>query len=376
MNCAFLVNAAILIVAATTFWTRGIVVTQIQQAHELLEDILGSQLAPYAFAVALLCAGQSSTITGTLAGQITMEGFLQFRVRPWLRRLITRGMAIVPAMLVIWQIGEGGIYKLLILSQVVLSLQLSFAVVPLVRFTGSKQKMGPFVSPRWLQALAWTATLVIVLLNAKLVYEEIGGWIVAAGTWGWLVGMVCVPILLALVLLLLWMTLRREKLRPPAAEVSAEEVAALAARAPRQFRRIGVALDARPSDTAMLAEAVALARTHRAELVLMHVVDGVGGTWYGAQTGDSESRSDEVYLQTLAERLRVELKGQGVPAVDAVLGYGDAAAEIVRITRQKQIDLMVLGGHGHRGLLDLLHGATITGVRHDLEIPIVAVRGG
>jgi manganese transport protein len=126
----------------------------------------------------------------------------------------------------------------------------------------------------------------------------------------------------------------------------------------------------------MLAEAIDLARTHRAELVLIHVVDGVGGTWYGAQTGDAESRSDEAYLLTMADRLRQELQGQGVPAVEAALGYGDAASEIVNITRQKQIDLLVLGGHGHRGLLDLLHGATITGVRHDLKIPIVAVRGG
>ena len=156
--------------------------------------------------------------------------------------------------------------------------------------------------------------------------------------------------------------------------MSAEEVASQAPRAQRRFRRIGVALDALPSDAAMLAEAVALAKTHRAELVLMHVVDGVGGTWYGPQTGDLESRDDEAYLQTLAERLREELAGQGVPAVEAVLGYGDASAEIVNIARQKDIDLMVLGGHGHRGLLDLLHGQTISAVRHGLDIPIVAVR--
>lgn len=375
MNCAFFVNAAILIVAAATFHAHGVSVERIQDAHAMLDDLLTSWLAPYAFALALLCAGQSSTITGTLAGQITMEGFLRFRIRPWLRRLTTRALAIVPAVAVILATGEKGVYQLLILSQVILSLQLSFAVVPLVRFTSSKQKMGPFVSPVWAQVLAWLVATIIMALNAKLVYEELSGWIVAAGRWGWLVGVACVPISLALVVLLLWMTFRRDKLRPAAAEVSAEEVAAMAARAPRQFRRIGVALDALPSDTAMLAEAVALARSHRAELVLMHVVDGVGGTWYGAQTGDAESRSDEAYLETLAERLRTELQGQGVQAVDAVLGYGDAATEIVNITRQKQIDLMVLGGHGHRGLLDLLHGVTITGVRHDLDIPVVTVRG-
>ncbi len=114
----------------------------------------------------------------------------------------------------------------------------------------------------------------------------------------------------------------------------------------------------------MLAEAVALAKTHRAELVLMHVVDGVGGTWYGTQTGDSESRDDETYLAALVRRLRSELPEQDVPAIDAVLGYGDASAEIVNIAREKGVDLMVMGGHGHRGLLDLLYGTTITGVRH------------
>jgi manganese transport protein len=213
MNAAFFVNAAILIVAAATFYTHHIQVNEIQDAHAMLNGLLGTWLAPYAFALALLCSGQSSTITGTLAGQITMEGFLQLRIRPWLRRLMTRALAIIPAMAVIMAAGERSVYQLLILSQVVLSLQLAFAVVPLVRFTGSKQKMGPFVSPGWLQVLAWLVTLVIVLFNGKLVYEQVGDWLVAAGTWGWWVGLALIPVSLALSLLLLWMTFRREK--PP-----------------------------------------------------------------------------------------------------------------------------------------------------------------
>src|SRR5205814_6303870 len=132
LNCAFFVNAAILIVAAATFHTRGIVVAEIGEAHKMLDHLLGWKLAPTAFAIALIAAGQSSTLTGTLAGQITMEGFLRFRMRPWLRRLITRALAIVPAIVVITLTGEGGTTNLLVLSQVVLSLQLSFAVVPLV----------------------------------------------------------------------------------------------------------------------------------------------------------------------------------------------------------------------------------------------------
>jgi manganese transport protein len=375
MNAAFFVNAAILIVAAATFWTRQVQVTEIQQAHALLEQTLGTQIAPIAFALALLCAGQSSTITGTLAGQITMEGFLRFRIKPWLRRLITRLMAIIPAVSVILWVGEEGVYQLLILSQVILSLQLSFAVIPLVRFTGSKQKMGPFVNRWWLQALAWLVTLIIVSLNGKLVYEEIAAWLEAAGRFNWLVGLIVVPISSGLAVLLAWITFHREKPIPEAPEVSAEEVASAAAKLMRRFKRIGVALEAKSSDAAMLAEAVSLAKSHRAELLLMHIVDGVGGTWYGPQTGDAESRDDETYLRSLVHRLRTQLPEQEVPAVDAVLGYGDASTELVNIAQEKALDLVVMGGHGHRGLSDLLYGQTISGVRHGLNIPVITIRG-
>jgi manganese transport protein len=258
---------------------------------------------------------------------------------------------------------------------VILSLQLSFAVVPLVRFTGSKRKMGPFVSPLWAQTLAWLVASLIMVLNSKLVYEETREWIMAAGVWSWAVAAICVPISSGLAILLVWMVFRRETVLGEKAAISAEVIAARAAKTKRRFKRIGVALDAMSTDSAMLAEAVALARTHQADLVLMHVVDGVGGTWYGDQTGDQESRDDEVYLRTLTERLQAELQGQGIPSIEAVLGYGDAATEIVNLARQNQIDLMVLGGHGHRGLFDLMHGVTISGVRHKLDIPIVTVRG-
>lgn len=375
MNGAFFINAAILIVAAATFHANGIEVTEIQDAHEMLRKVLGPSIAPYAFALALLCAGQSSTITGTMAGQITMEGFLRFRIRPWLRRLVTRTLAIVPAVAVILAVGDRGVYRLLILSQVILSLQLSFAVVPLVRFTSSKRKMGPFVNPWWLKTLAWGVASLIMLLNAKLVYEEVGDWVVAARGWGWAVGAVCVPTSVGLVGLLLWMIFRREPPEREESKVSADEIAERAARVRRHIQRVGVALDVAATDATMLAEAVALAVSHGAELVLMHVVDGVGGTWYGAQTGDLESRDDTAYLDTLAERLRLELHGQGVPAVHTALGYGDPSAEILNITRDRGIDLMVLGGHGHRGLHDLIHGTTITSVRHGLSIPVVTVRG-
>ena len=154
LNIAFFVNAAILIVSAAVFGRRELDVTSIEQAYELLPKFLG-QAAPILFGVALLCAGQSSTWTGTLAGQIVMEGYLSLRMAPWLRRLITRLIALVPAVVVIALAGEDATQRLLILSQVVLSLQLSFAVIPLIHFTSNRRNMGQFATPWWGQMLAW-----------------------------------------------------------------------------------------------------------------------------------------------------------------------------------------------------------------------------
>jgi manganese transport protein len=173
---ALTINASILILAAATFHRAGRTdVAELDQAHAFLSPLLGSTLAPTLFAIALLCCGLNSTITATLSGQIVMEGFLNLRIAPWLRRLVTRLIAIVPAVVVTLWAGEKGTGQLLILSQVVLSLQLPFAVVPLVMFTASCRKMGPFVAPRWLTALATLTAVLIIALNAKLVSDYIVG---------------------------------------------------------------------------------------------------------------------------------------------------------------------------------------------------------
>ena len=173
---AFVINASILILAAATFHRAGRVdVAELDQAHAFLSPLLGSTLAPTLFAVALLCCGLNSTITATLSGQIVMEGFLNWRVAPWLRRLVTRGIAILPAVVVTVWAGEKATGKLLILSQVILSLQLPFAVVPLVMFTASRAKMGPYVAPRWLTALAALIAVAIIVLNLKLVIGYLVG---------------------------------------------------------------------------------------------------------------------------------------------------------------------------------------------------------
>ena len=169
---ALFINAAILIVSAATFHTSGQTeVAEIQDAYKLLSPTLGVGMASAVFAIALLASGQNSTLTGTLAGQIVMEGFLNLRLRPWLRRLITRMIAIVPAVIVTVIYGESGTAKLLVISQVILSLQLSFAVIPLVWFTSNRRLMGDFVNPIWLKILAWLVTAVIVGLNVKFLLD-------------------------------------------------------------------------------------------------------------------------------------------------------------------------------------------------------------
>jgi manganese transport protein len=178
LTFALFINAAILIVAAATFHSSGhSEVAEIQDAYQLLTPLLGVAGASAVFALALLASGQNSTLTGTLAGQIVMEGFLNIRIRPWLRRLITRGIAIVPAALTAIFFGEHGTAQLLILSQVILSLQLSFAVFPLVRFTSERAKMGEFVNPTWLKVLAYSVAFVIATLNAWLLVRTVQGWL-------------------------------------------------------------------------------------------------------------------------------------------------------------------------------------------------------
>src|SRR5262249_36898365 len=173
---ALFINGAILVMAAAVFHGTGHEsVADISDAYKLLSPLLGTKAASVLFAVALLCSGQNATLTGTLAGQIVMEGFINLRLRPWLRRLITRLIAIVPAVIVVSLYGERGTGQLLILSQVILSLQLSFAVFPLVMFTSDRHKMGSFVSPWWVQALAWPVAIVIAALNAYLLWQTFAG---------------------------------------------------------------------------------------------------------------------------------------------------------------------------------------------------------
>jgi manganese transport protein len=214
---------------------------------------------------------------------------------------------------------------------------------------------------------------IIIYLNAQLVFEKIGDWSGEAGRYRWLVLWTAIPLAVGLGLLLLWMIFRSERDLNPARALSGDEIADAAATLSRKITRIGVALAAENADAPMLAEAISLARTHGAELLLVHIVEGVGGQYHGPRADDVEFREDDQYLRDLVVRLRRDLDG-AVPAVDYKLGYGNVRREIVRLALESQVDLLVMGGHGHGAIGDILRGTTIDAVRHGLKIPVMAVR--
>ncbi len=370
LNGAMLVNAAILILAAATFFKNGIVVTEIQQAHHLLTPLLGTSLASIVFAIALLCAGQSSTITGTMAGQIVMEGFLNIRMRPWLRRLITRSVAVVPAVLTIMYFGDKATYQLLIFSQVVLSLQLPFAVIPLIRFTSDRERMGAFANPVWVKTLAWAAAALILALNGMLAWTTITGWLTTTPA----LAFILIPVNLAVGGLLLWLIaepwLRRGVKPPaPAAAVATPVKLELAIDA-AAYTRILVPLDHSRLDAQTLLHATSLARGHNAKLFLLHVEEGVTSFLYGDDASTAEVEEGQHYLETL----RSLVQAAGLDAELIVAHGGRVSDQIVRTAKSVDADLLVMGAHGHKGLKDMIFGATINEVRHAVGVPVLVVR--
>jgi manganese transport protein len=379
LNGAFFVNAAILILSVSTFFIHHKEVETLGDAHHLLGDVWGTALASGLFAVALLASGQSSTLTGTLAGQVVMEGFVRLRLRPWVRRLLTRSLAILPALVVIaWAGNDTGadaksvdkrLMDLIVLSQVVLSFQLPFAIVPLVHFTSDRRRMGDLANGRWLQILAWSCAVIVVVLNGVYFASQLDEWGAELGQHGgqpWLIYATVGPVAFLLAAFLGWVTLypwwtRREEIPSPALPPALPRVG---------YQRIGVAVELEGRDDAVLTQAAALARIHQAKLLAIHVVEGFGAAFHGAATDDEESRSDRHRITELAEHLRHDgLDAQGV------LGFGKPADELVRLVHEQQIDLLVVGSHGHRFLADLALGQTVTPVLHRLSIPVLVVPG-
>jgi manganese transport protein len=373
LNLALFVNAAILVLAAEVFHRRGIEVTQIEQAHELLSPLLGTGVASVLFAFALLAAGQSSTITGTMAGQVVMEGFLDIRMSPWLRRFITRCLAIVPAALVIYWKGESATYQLLIVSQVVLSLQLPFAVVPLIQLTSDRERMGEFANATWVKALAWLSVLVIVGLNIRLVFATVQQW--SNGLSGAQLVSLWLPII-ALLALLGWISFYRGSRRlsgefllqgrqPDVRKV--EPIAALEA---VQYRRILLPLDHSAMDRYSLSQAAALAKQHGAQLCLVHVEEGMTSQVYGSLARTAEVEQGQAYLQAVLK----ELQQKGIETELQVRHGRRPATQIIKAVEQWNPDLVVMGAHGHTGWKDLLLGSTINRVRHEIKKPMLIVR--
>ncbi|MBE0604080.1 MAG: Nramp family divalent metal transporter [Deltaproteobacteria bacterium] len=375
LNMAFFINAAILVMSAAVFYRSGHTeIASIQDAHRLLAPLVGSTLAPALFAISLICAGQSSTITGTLAGQIVMEGFVNIRLRPWLRRLVTRSIAIIPAVIVIGVSGEGATGHLLVFSQVLLSMQLSFAVIPLIHMVSDRRSMGAFAIRPGIKSLAWACAAVIASLNVKLVVDEIGRWIGAEGPAGMAARYLGVPLAAAVGVLLLYVLLEpvlsAGRRKPSPRDVHKPEVEEV--RPARPFRKVAAALDFGEADADVLSMAASAATANRCPLLLIHCVESAGARALGGEITDTESTKD-------LERLRryTIVLGKHDIRVETELGFGSPLRAIPEIVRRHDVDLLVVGAHGHKGVADWLYGSTIDELRHRLNISLlVAGRQG
>jgi len=369
LNAAFFVNASILILAATAFFSTGNGhVARIEEAHAMLAPLLGSRLAPVLFAVALIAAGQSSTVTGTLAGQIVMEGYLKLRLNPWIRRLLTRLIAIIPALLVIGTMGEEHVDELLVLSQVILSLQLGFAVIPLIHFVSDKTTMGEFVIHWKVKAMAWVVASILVFLNGNLVVNFVINYYHGAGNG--LVKILLILLALLFLALLIYIIVFPIFLKRHHAQVEEGfhgEMIELDWSQEAPVNRIAIAVDFSVADARLIKTAIQHA--HEAtEFIFIHVVESATAKYLKESSDDIETRKDQARLDTYAHAL--QLKGY---KATTYLGYENRVKEIVGIVAAYEAKLLVMGGHRHQGWKDYIFGETIESVRHKVKIPVLIV---
>ncbi len=371
LNAAFFVNSAILILAASTFFRAGMYeVSDIQDSYKFLAPLAGTNWASILFGVALIAAGQSSTITGTLAGQVVMEGYLNLRIAPWLRRLITRLIAITPAYFVIIFYGEEKTGALLVFSQVILSLQLGFAIIPLIHLTSDKEKMGVFVIKNWMKVCAWAIAVVIISLNVKLVMQEIVHWLNTSGEYQWMIWVFVIPFCIAIGALLFYIAFkplldqrRHDKNISP--HGTAVDLSALAQ--PR-YKKIAITIDFSSVDSKTIQSAIAQGGA-QASYILLHIVETAGAMWYGSEIADREADEDAIALKNYSE----QLQAQGY-RVETQVGYGNPRRTIPDIVNDFDADLLVMGAHGHNWAKDLIFGTTVDIVRHRVKIPVLIVR--
>lgn len=369
LNIAFLINAAILILAASVFFNTGRTdVGEIKQAHELLSPMLGSTIASTLFAIALIAAGQSSTVTGTLAGQIVMEGYLRLRINPLMRRLITRLLAIIPAIIVIAMFGEDEVDRLLIFSQVILSLQLGFAIIPLIHFVSDKKTMGNFVIKPIVQVLAWLVTSVLVYLNIKMVSGEAMDFFNSSDNLFAKIMIIIAAILFLALLVYSFIFPLLKKKQPISTSIQMHpELKGLHDIAVPVYKKIAVALDFSENDAKLIASAIGQAK-EETTFYLIHIVESPSAILLGNQTDDFETQKDQERLDFFVAQLR----DKGYSA-KGILGFRHSATEIVRIVKEEDADLLVVGAHGHTGFKDFVYGATVNTVRHELKIPVLVV---
>jgi manganese transport protein len=366
LNLAFFVNAGILILAGSVFFTTGNAdVGTIKEAHRLLPSFLGNA-APILFAVALIAAGQSSTITGTLAGQIIMEGYLSIRISPTLRRLITRLIAIIPALIVFLIYGESKLEDLLIGSQVILSLQLAFAIIPLIYFVSDKKTMGKFAIKPIALIAAIAIAVVLVYLNISMIVDLVLP-VFDAEVMLPKVIITIAGIFFATVLLYISIfPFINKKKKDTSIEIH-NTLDVLPALSTPTYTNIAVTLDFSKDDHKILSYAVGQGK-EKANYLLIHIVESASAKLHGEDSDDFETKKDKAQLESYA----AQLKEKGFNAI-AVLGYRNRVKEIVRIVQENNADLLVIGAHGHRGVKDILYGQTINAVRHELKIPVLVV---
>lgn len=367
LNLAFFVNAAILILAATTFFkTNNTHVAEIEDAHRLLGGFLGTGAAPVLFAIALIAAGQSSTVTGTLAGQIVMEGYLKLRINPWIRRLLTRLVAIIPAMLVILISGQQNVNALLVLSQVILSLQLGFAIIPLIHFVSNKKTMGRFAIRPFTAVISWLTASILVFLNINMLMEKMQP-VFSSGSMPMklLLGLLCAGFIFLLLYTIIYPVLKRGGKH--ASIMMHDKSGNIQQLQPPVYNNIAVALDFSEQDEQIIASALGQGNAD-SHYHLIHVVESAGARIMGSDTEDFETLRDLEQISNYAQ----QLNERGIKATGH-LGYRSRTKEIVRLVKETKADILVIGSHGHTGLKDIWYGQTVNSVRHEIKIPVLVV---
>jgi len=366
LNLAFFVNAAILVLAASVFYSSGLhQVATMEQAHKLLAPMLGSQWAAHLFAIALIAAGQSSTVTGTLAGQIVMEGYLQIRINPWLRRLITRLLAIIPAVIVILIMGDQEVNAMLIFSQVILSMQLAFAIIPLIHFVSDRSRMGDFAINTKVKILAWLVAIVIIGLDLSQLIASGIDWMKHTNSgWVQLLTLLFVAGFIALLGFTIFypLILRKRALHHPV--IHPDNVATIMQASVNPFKHIALAVDYTDNDRAIIAYALKLAEpdTH---FTLIHIVESAASHAIGEETQDLETLEDK---QRMAQ-YEALFRDRGFTA-SGQIGFRQRIRSIAHIVNQEQADLLVVGSHGHRSIKDFIFGETVNALRHKVRIPV------